>query len=78
MYNHKERLNLILCSKNVRTKQLEVTVLLQEETVMGKHKYSDQLGGDDKQKVEYLETQVKKLQKYIKQLEVQLRNVQVG
>ena len=52
-------------------------MLLQEETVKEKHKYSNQLGGDDKQKVEYSETQVKKLQKDVKQLEVQLQNVQV-
>ena len=50
---------------------------MQDETVKEKHKYSDQLGGDDKQKVDYSETQVEKLQKHIKQLEVQLQNVQV-
>ena len=55
-----------------------VSVLLQEEAVKGKHKYSDRLGSDDKQEVEYSETQVKKLQWDIKQLEVQLKNVQVG
>ena len=53
-----------------------VSVLLQEETVKGKHKHSHSLGSDNQQ-VEYSETQVKILQWEIKQLEGQLQNVQV-
>ena len=55
-----------------------VSVSLREETVKGKHKYSNLLGSDDQQEVEYSETQVKILQWEIKQLEGQMQNVHVG